>query len=73
MASFINISDTNTDDTQDYIELDGNESNDDNELDDELDEEEETNIEKSQKKRSIVHINFDFNKQENLYYCMHCR
>ena len=47
MASSINISDTNTDDTQDYIELDGNESNDDNELDDELDEEEETNIEKS--------------------------
>jgi hypothetical protein len=58
------MSDTNVDDENQYIELDRD--------DDELNEE-ETDTEKSGKKRSIVHINFNFNKQENLYYCMHCR
>ena len=66
-TSSINISDINADDKDQYIELNGDDNN-----NDELNEE-QTDTEKSGKKRSIVHINFNFNKQENLYYCMHCR
>ena len=66
MASSIQISDdTNVDDEDQYIELDGDDN-------DELGEE-EIDTEKSRKKRSIVHINFNFNEKKNLYCCMHCR
>ena len=30
-------------------------------------------IEKSKKKTSVVHSNFNLNKQNNTYSCIHCR
>ena len=39
---------------------------------DELENDELENVKTSKKKTSIVHYNYNFNKQDNLYYCDHC-
>jgi hypothetical protein len=52
-----------------------NESDKDNnsDLEEEPEEEEETIIGKSKKKRSIVHDKFNYNEQDGLHHCIHCR
>lgn len=59
-SSSIDISDIDNDSQQ---EVEKNNDKDEN----------ETNNEKSGKKRSIVYGHFNFNEQDKLYHCIHCR
>jgi len=75
-TSFINVSDDTDDYQQEELEedvedLQQEEEEEEVEIDD--DEELEDEAEISGKKRSIVHYNFVFNKQDGFYHCNHCR
>ena len=76
-TSFINVSDDTDDYQQEELEEDVEDLQQEEEEEEEVeiddDEELEDEAEISGKKRSIVHYNFVFNKQDGFYHCNHCR
>ena len=69
-ADFIDLGDTNTD-VDEYDNLrDENDKTDQEKL---ADDNQETATEKNKKKTSAAHSNFNFDKQNNTYSCIHCR